>query len=85
MFGLGISPSDVVVKISGNDLIVGVKDPAHPGVIFRYLSGEDMFLSSGRRDVNRRALQPSRQELQRSSRAFRRHALHLNEMRAMRA
>ena len=31
VFGPGISRADIVVQRSGNDLIVGVKDPAHPG------------------------------------------------------
>jgi hypothetical protein len=30
-FGPGIARSDIVVQRTGNDLIVGVKDPAHPG------------------------------------------------------
>ena len=31
-FGPGIGVSDITVALSGNNLIVGVKDPAHPGV-----------------------------------------------------
>jgi RTX calcium-binding nonapeptide repeat (4 copies)/FG-GAP-like repeat/Haemolysin-type calcium binding protein related domain len=38
VFGLGISPSDVVVKISGHDLIVGVKDPANANIPFGQLT-----------------------------------------------
>ena len=40
LFGPGISVLDVVVRAAsnGHDLIVGVKDPAHPGVAFEQLS-----------------------------------------------
>jgi hypothetical protein len=38
VFGAGISISDVVVQVSGTDLIVGVKDPAHPGIPFAQLA-----------------------------------------------
>jgi Ca2+-binding RTX toxin-like protein len=31
LFGPGIARSDIAVQRTGNDLIVGVKDPAHPG------------------------------------------------------
>ena len=31
MFGPGIGVSDITVSAAGNDLIVRVKDPAHPG------------------------------------------------------
>src|ERR1700754_3597956 len=31
VFGPGIAKSDIAVQRTGNDLIVGVKDPAHPG------------------------------------------------------
>lgn len=37
-FDLGISLADISVLSSGNDLIVGVKDPAHPGVPFGQLA-----------------------------------------------
>jgi hypothetical protein len=38
VFGPGIAWSDIAVRQSGNDLIVGVKDPAHPGVPFDQLT-----------------------------------------------
>jgi small nuclear ribonucleoprotein (snRNP)-like protein len=37
VFGPGISRADIVVLRTGNDLIAGVKDPAHPGVSFAQL------------------------------------------------
>jgi hypothetical protein len=37
-FGLGISLSDLVVGVDGADLIVGVKDPAHPNTPFGQLT-----------------------------------------------
>jgi hypothetical protein len=37
VFGAGISLADISVFSSGGDLIVGVKDPAHPGVPFGQL------------------------------------------------
>src|ERR1700754_864584 len=40
VFGPGIARSDIVVRASpdGHDLIVGVRDPAHPGVAFEQLT-----------------------------------------------
>jgi hypothetical protein len=38
VFGAGIARSDIAVVQSGNDLIVGVKDPAHPNVPFGQLT-----------------------------------------------
>jgi hypothetical protein len=38
VFGGGIARSDIVLQRSGNDLIVGVRDPAHPGVAFGQLT-----------------------------------------------
>lgn len=32
-FGAGINQSDIVLQLSGNDLIIGVKDPANPGLL----------------------------------------------------
>lgn len=32
-FGAGIKPSDIALQLSGNDLIVGIKDPANPGLL----------------------------------------------------
>ncbi len=37
-FDLGISPSDLAVLTDGGNRIVGVKDPAHPGVPFAQLA-----------------------------------------------
>lgn len=37
-FASGIKPSDVVFQLSGNDLIVGVKDPANPGLSLAQMS-----------------------------------------------
>jgi hypothetical protein len=37
-FGVGISLSDISVFRFDNDLVVGVKDPAHPGVAFAQLA-----------------------------------------------
>jgi Ca2+-binding RTX toxin-like protein len=37
-FGTGIALSDIVISMSGNDLIVGVRDPANPGATFAQLS-----------------------------------------------
>src|SRR6185369_16887734 len=37
-FGSGISASDIVITMSGNDLIVGVKDPANPSQTFAQLT-----------------------------------------------
>jgi hypothetical protein len=36
----GGQPHDIVVQRSGNDLVVGVKDPAHPGVPFGQLTDQ---------------------------------------------
>lgn len=38
VFGVGISASDIAVLVSGNDLIVGVRDPGNPGATFAQLS-----------------------------------------------
>ncbi|MEW6454449.1 MAG: calcium-binding protein, partial [Pseudomonadota bacterium] len=38
VFGAGISSSDITIAVSGNDLIVGVKDPANPGATFAQLT-----------------------------------------------
>ena len=38
VFDPGIGLSDISIRISGNDLIVGVRDPAHPGVAFSQLA-----------------------------------------------
>jgi hypothetical protein len=51
VFGPGIAQSDIVVQRSGNDLIVGVKDPAHPGVPFAQL---DKITLQNWADVNDR-------------------------------
>ena len=37
-FGTGVAASDIEVQLSGNNLIVGIKDPAHPGVAFSQLT-----------------------------------------------
>ena len=37
-FGSGISASDIAIAVSGNDLIVGVKDPANPSATFAELT-----------------------------------------------
>jgi Ca2+-binding RTX toxin-like protein len=37
-FGSGIAASDIVFSVSGNDLIVGVKDPANPNATFAQLT-----------------------------------------------
>jgi hypothetical protein len=37
-FGPGITPADVSVRGNGDDLIIAVKDPAHPGVAFAQLA-----------------------------------------------
>jgi Ca2+-binding RTX toxin-like protein len=37
-FGAGIAASDLLLTLSGNDLIIGVKDPANPGAIFPELT-----------------------------------------------
>jgi hypothetical protein len=51
VFGPGIARSDIVMQRSGNDLIVGVKDPAHPGVPFAQL---DKITLQNWADVNDR-------------------------------
>src|ERR1700754_4134295 len=38
VFGTGIALSDIEVQLSGNNLIVAIKDPAHPGVAFSQLA-----------------------------------------------
>jgi Ca2+-binding RTX toxin-like protein len=37
-FGSGVSASDIVIQVSGNDLIVGVKDSANPNATFAQLT-----------------------------------------------
>jgi 20S proteasome alpha/beta subunit len=38
-FATGIKPSDVAFQLSGNDLIIGVKDPANPGLLISQMLG----------------------------------------------
>ncbi|MBI3699143.1 MAG: hypothetical protein HY242_01680 [Afipia sp.] len=38
VFGFGISASDLAMLLSGNDLIVGIKDPANPNASFAQLT-----------------------------------------------
>ena len=40
LFGTGVSRADIVVLQSGNNVTVGVKDPAHPGVPFTQLTDQ---------------------------------------------
>jgi hypothetical protein len=47
VFGPGISRADVVVQRSGNDLIVGVKDPAHPGALTDQITLQRWFDADG--------------------------------------
>ena len=37
-FGSGVSASDISIQISGNDLIIGVRDPANPNATFAQLT-----------------------------------------------
>ena len=41
VFGAGISPSDITVTPDGNNLIVAVKDPAHPGQLTDQITLQD--------------------------------------------
>jgi hypothetical protein len=47
VFGPGIARSDIVVQRSGNDLIVGVKDPAHPGAVNDQITLQRWFDADG--------------------------------------
>jgi Ca2+-binding RTX toxin-like protein len=51
-FGSGIAASDLTIGVSGNDLIVGVKDPANPGATFAQLTDrivlKDWLLANNR-------------------------------------
>jgi Ca2+-binding RTX toxin-like protein len=38
VFGPGITASDILIQVSGNDLIVGVRDPANPNATFAQLT-----------------------------------------------
>ncbi len=51
-FGAGISPGDIRLQFSGADLIVGVKDPAHPGVPFGQLA-DNITLENWTNPLNR--------------------------------
>lgn len=51
-FGAGISGSDLAITLSGNDLIVGVKDPANPGATFAQLT-DKITLQSWKDPLNR--------------------------------
>jgi len=44
-FGSGIAPSDLMFQLSGNDLIVGVRDPANPNQTFAQLSDKITLLN----------------------------------------
>ncbi len=47
VFGPGISRADIVAHRSGNDLIVGVKDPAHPGALTDQITLQRWFDADG--------------------------------------
>jgi Ca2+-binding RTX toxin-like protein len=38
VFGPGIAVSDIALTLTGNDMIIAIKDPAHPGVAFWQLT-----------------------------------------------
>ena len=44
VFGPGIAVSDISVAASNNNLIVGVKDPAHPGAQPEWITLQDWVL-----------------------------------------
>jgi hypothetical protein len=47
VFGPGISRADIVVQRNGNDLIVGAKDPAHPGALTDQITLQRWFDADG--------------------------------------
>jgi hypothetical protein len=47
-FGPGIGIADVSVSFSGNNLIVAVKDPAHPGAVTDWITLQDWALANNR-------------------------------------
>jgi Ca2+-binding RTX toxin-like protein len=79
-FGAGIRITDIELQFIGNDLIVGLKNPATPGAPRAHQG----FIS-GPYNANRRALRRCRGKSRHASRGLCQHSLHSNEVRGIRA